>query len=41
VDMSRLIRLVTVEIEPIGAGSQDSWHPLILPNCSSLATGIH
>ena len=30
-----------LEIEPIGAGSQNSWHLSILPNCDSFRTGIH
>jgi hypothetical protein len=39
--VDRLIRLLAIEIEPIGAVSQDSWHAPILPNCESFRTGIH
>ena len=40
-DMARLVRLMTVEIDPIRASSQNSWHGLILPNCDSFRAGIH
>ncbi len=40
-DMVGFIWLVTVEIEAIRAGPQDSWHAQILPNCEYFRTGIH
>jgi hypothetical protein len=41
VDMAWFVRLMAVEIEPIWAGPQSSWHASILPNCHPFRTGIH
>ena len=41
VDMARLIRFVAIEIKPVRATSQDSWHGRILQNCAYSRTGIH
>ena len=41
VDMASLIRFVAIEIKPVRATSQDSWHGRILQNCAYFRTGVH